>query len=162
MDAGSLPVTPHNVVIMLRPDGRVFIETYSQPHTGARISDGFPLVLAGLEDPVVLGQAILDGLERSTYDVYSADELRSRPTLDELFAWAGARNWKQYTRGSKAVSVYARYAVGPPTSANISPEERKRSGAYAPIDDAYREGVHFQSAEELGRSVQEAMKVARA
>ncbi|SDQ17105.1 hypothetical protein [Leucobacter chromiiresistens] len=162
MDAGSLPVHPHNASIMLRPDGRVFIETYSQPHTGAWISDGFPIVLAGLEGPVVLGEAILDGLERSTYDVYSADELRSRPTLDELYAWAGVRNWKQYTKGSKSVSVYSRYAVAPPTSANISPEERERSGACAPIDDAYREGVRFQSAEELGRLVQEAMNDARA
>ena len=58
--------------------------------------------------------------------------------------------------------MYARYAVGPPTSANISPKERERSGAYAPIDDAYREGVRFQSAEELGRLVQEAMNDARA
>ncbi|KTR85529.1 hypothetical protein [Leucobacter chromiiresistens] len=149
-------------MVMLRPDGRVFIEVYSRPVQGTWTLNGVPDVIPGIDDAERLGKAILDALERSTWRVIANPDPRNNPVTREVLKWAGARDWKQYTKGSKAVSVHARYAVGPPTSANISPKERERSGAYAPIDDAYREGVHFESAEALGRLVQEAMKVARA
>ena len=162
VDAEDLPVTPHNIVVMLRPDGRVFIEVYSRPVQGTWTLNGVPDVIPGIDDAERLGKAILDALERSTWRVIANPDPRNNPVTREVLKWAGARNWKQYTRGSKAVSVYARYAVAPPTSVDISPGARERSGAFVPIRDAHREGVRFQSAEELGRLVQEAMKVARA
>ncbi|MFD5599346.1 hypothetical protein ACFWHR_04745 [Leucobacter sp. NPDC058333] len=147
---------------MLRPDGRVFIEVYSLPVQGTWTLDGIPAVVPSIEDAEILGQAVLDGLERSSWRIIPAPDPRDNPMVQEVLDWAGARNWKAYTKGSRAVSVYSRYSVAPPTAVDISPYERENSGAYSPIDEEHQEGVVFEGAEELGRLVQEAMKVARA
>lgn len=162
MDTRSLPLNPHNVKVLLRPDGRVFIEVYSQPHDGpAWILDGFPAVLQSTQDAKTLGKAILEGLEKSTYDLRSADELWNRPTMEEFLKWAGARNWKAYTKGSKAVGVYSRYSIAPPATIDITPEKRESNGGFSPIVEVCRDDVAFAGAEDLGRLVQEALKVTR-
>lgn len=162
MDTRSFPMIPHSVAVMLRPDGRVFIEVYSQPQSGAPTLDGLPLVLQGADDPKVLGQGVLDALERSTYDVMPAPDHRNNPMVKELLAWAGARNWKAYTKGSKSVSVFSRYSVAPPATVNITPDKRDSDGGFSSISEERRVDVAFTGAEELGRLVQEALKIARA
>lgn len=155
-------MNPHTVAVMLRPDGRVFVEVYSQPHTGASILDGLPAVLESADDAKALGKAVLDGLERSTFDLHSADELMNRPPMDEFLKWAGARNWKAYTKGSKSVTVFSRYSFAPPATVNITPQKRDSGGGFSPLSEERRVGVSFAGAEELGRLLQEALKLARA
>lgn len=162
MDTRSLPVTPHSVAVMLRPDGRVFIEVYSRPINGPATIDGLPAVLPRIDDAAVLGDAILQGLERSTFRTMPAPDPGNNPMVEEILTWAGARDWKSYTKGSKSVGIFARYLTAPPTTVSITPEAWNRKGGFSPIDDEYRENVPFASAEELGRLVQQAMKVARA
>ena len=98
-DAEDLPVTPHNVVVMLRPDGRVFIEPYSRPIQGTWTLDGIPEVVPDIQDAKALGTAILNALERSSWRVIPEPDPRDDPVVREVLKWAGARNWKQYTKG---------------------------------------------------------------
>jgi hypothetical protein len=162
MDTAGIPMNPHNVHVILRPDGRIFIEVYSQPHSGAWVIDGLPVVLQSVDDAKALGQAVLDALERSTYDVIPAPDHRNNPMVKELLAWAGVRTWKAYTKGSKSVGLYSRYSIAPPATVNITPEQRDSDGGYTPIMEEHRVDVAFAGAEDLGVLVQEALKVARA
>lgn len=156
-------MNPHSAIVRLRPDGRVFVEVYSQPHDGpAWVLDGLPFVLQSAPDAKALGKAVLDALERSTYDVIPAPDPRNNPMVKQLLEWAGVRNWKAYTKGSKSVDVDSRYAVAPPATVDLTPKERDSDGGYTPIMEEHRVDVAFAGAEELGRLVQEALKVARA
>ncbi|MFD5599344.1 hypothetical protein ACFWHR_04735 [Leucobacter sp. NPDC058333] len=139
----------------------MFIEVYSQPHDGPETLDGLPIVLQSAEDAKALGQAVLDALERSTFEVISAPDPRNNPMLKKLLTWAGVRNWASYAKGSKSVGVFSRYSVAPPATINITPEKWDSDGGFSPIMEERQVEVPFVGVEELGALLQDAMKLAR-
>lgn len=154
-------MTPHSATVELRPDGRVFVQVYSQPQGQTWIVDGLPTVLSDGDDPEALGEAVIAALGRSTVDVLPARDLRANPPSSDLLAWAGARSWAAYTRGVRSVDIDARYD-SELTTVDITPEARERTGATVPVMEHRRLGVMVESPAQLGREIQAALAFATA
>lgn len=149
-------MTEHFVRVSLLPDGRVFIQPYSFTENGFRIGDGLPMVLPDLANSDRLGAALTEALNASNQRALPARDLRADPPDREFLAWLGVRTYSQYMRGVRSVSLRAIYdqVVADVTitpSRNAGP-----GGGFTAIADE-QISVMYESPEQLGRAVQEAM-----
>jgi hypothetical protein len=151
-----------SVSVELQKNGRVFVQPYSKTFEGASIGDGLPAVIASMTDAQVLGSSIVAGLHASNRRPLPNRNLRVDPPDRELLEWLGLRTYGQYMRGVRTLSVRATYDNTDIAEVTITPERNEGPrGGFTPILEE-RFSIDFESPEQLGRAVQEAMKKARA
>lgn len=146
----------HSVSVELQRAGRVFVQPYTQTLEGASIADGLPTVIASIEDAEVLGAAVVHALGVSNRRPLPPRDLRVDPPGREFLEWLGLRSYVQYAKGVRTVSVRATYSdrIG---EVVLTPERNEgRRGGFTPIVED-RSTLSFESPEQLGRAVQEAM-----
>ena len=144
-------------------DGRVFVVTYSKTVDGHRLIDGTPAVVADPSDVVLLGEAVITGLQRSSEGKLPARDTHKFPPDADFLAWVGAASFAHYAKGVKSVSVWAANGEGEDlTIVEVTPEANggPRKG-FTPIDG---EVATLQSpgAMKLGQAVQAALEIANA
>jgi hypothetical protein len=154
------PMKQRHVDVMLYRDKRVFLFVYSRCENGPSISVGLPTVLPSISDSATLGSALVQCLHESNATVLPACDWRADPPDRELLQWLGLTTYKQYQRGVRSVSVSAKFSDAP-AEIEITPERNERRGGFTPISEK-RLSIMFESAEQLGRAVGEAMKKATA
>ncbi|MCI1018871.1 hypothetical protein HWD99_09560 [Microbacterium sp. C5A9] len=148
--------------VELQRDGRVFIQPYSKTWEGASIGDGLPSVIASMTDAQVLGSSIVAALHASNRRPLPNRNLRVDPPDREFLEWLGLRTYGQYMKGVRTLSVRAAYDNDDIAEVMITPERNGGPrGGFTPLSDE-RRTVMFESPEQLGRAVQEAMKRATA
>ncbi|MCI1018870.1 hypothetical protein HWD99_09555 [Microbacterium sp. C5A9] len=152
------PLKKRNVNVMLYRDRRVFLFVYSDCVNGPSVSLGLPKVVAALTDADALGSAILQGLRESNATVHPARDWRADPPDREFLEWLGLATYRQYQRGVRSVDVSAAFDHEP-QEIEVVPERNERRGGFTPISQ-WRRMLTFESPEQLGRAVQEAMKKA--
>lgn len=144
-------------------DGRVFVVTYSRTVDGHRLIDGVPSVVTDVSDAMLLGEAVVAGLQRSSEGKLPARDTREFPPDADFLAWVGAPSFAHYAKGVKSVSVWAANGQGENlTSVEVTPEANggPRKG-FTPIDGEVA-ALHSPSAMELGQAVQAALSTATA
>jgi hypothetical protein len=138
----------------------VFVHPYSLTESGFRIMDGLPDVVESLEDAEVLGEALVAALYASNRRSLPDRNLRTDPPDREFLAWLGVRSYGQYMSRVRDVGVLAFFddQIG---EVELTPSRNEGSrGGFTPILEE-RFSITFESAEQLGRAVQEAMKRAK-
>lgn len=147
----------HSVSVELQRDGRVFVQPYSKTSEGASIGDGLPAVIASMTDAHVLGSSIVAALHASNRRPLPNRNLRVDPPDREFLEWRGLRTYGQYMRGVRTLSVRAAYDDDDLAEVTITPERNGGSrGGFTPMSEE-RRSVTFESPEQLGRAVHEAM-----
>lgn len=151
----------HIVSVDWLKDGRVLVQPYSCTANGFDIGDGLPHVLRGSSDAAELGQIVLQALGESNRRPLPARDLRADPPDRELLAWMGLKTAGQYMKGVREVSLYAVYD-SEITTVRIAPQ--RNGGPRGAFTDIKEERVilDYESPEQLGRAVQEAMTKATA
>ena len=149
----------HYVRVSAQRDGRVFVQPMSFTANGFMISDGLPEVVDGIDDAEVLGVVVTAALHTSNRRPLPARDLRNDPPDREFLAWLGVRSWSQYKRGVRSLGVLAMFddeiaEVSLTPSRNDGPR-----GGFTPISEE-RFSITFESPEQLGRAVQDAMSKA--
>ena len=151
-----------SVSVELQRDGRVFVQPYSKTFEGASIADGLPAVIASMADAQVLGSSIVAALHASNRRPLPNRNLRVDPPDRELLEWLGLRTYGQYMRGVRTLRVRASYDNTDIAEVTITPScNEGPRGGFTPILEE-RRTVTYETPEQLGRAVQEAMKKATA
>ncbi len=121
--------------------------------------DGLPNVLKSHEEARILGDAVVAALHASNRAPLPDRDLRVDPPDREFLAWLGLRSYGQYMRKVRDVGVLAFFddQIG---EVELTPSRNEGSrGGFTPLSDE-RRTVMFESPDQLGRAVQEAMKKA--
>jgi len=137
----------------------VFVHPYSLTVSGFSIMDGLPNVLKSHEEARILGDAVVAALHASNRAPLPDRDLRVDPPDREFLAWLGLRSYGQYMRKVRDVGVLAFFddQIG---EVELTPSRNEGSrGGFTPLSDE-RRTVMFESPDQLGRAVQEAMKKA--
>jgi hypothetical protein len=152
-------VRGHSVHVSVQRDGRVFVHPYSLTVSGFSIMDGLPNVLKSQEEARILGDAVVAALHASNRAPLPDRDLRVDPPDREFLAWLGLRSYGQYMRKVRDVGVFA-FFDGQIEEVSLTPFRNEGSrGGFTPILEE-RFSITFESPEQLGRAVQEAMKKA--
>lgn len=152
---GKEGIRDRSVEVIVKPNGRVFIDVYSTTMNQFSIVDGPPVTLSSLDDARALGLAVLEAMSRSNRMFLPARNLRTQPLGGELLEWRKAKSWAEYRRHARTVSLSATCAEAP-TLIMARPWHNRGRGISVPIPDA-RFSIDYESPEQLGRAVQEAM-----
>ncbi|WP_312171059.1 hypothetical protein [Microbacterium sp.] len=137
----------------------MFVHPYSLTVSGFSIMDGLPNVLKSHEEARILGDAVVAALHASNRAPLPDRDLRVDPPDREFLAWLGLRSYGQYMRKVRDVGVLAFFddQIG---EVELTPSRNEGSrGGFTPLSDE-RRTVMFESPDQLGRAVQEAMKKA--
>lgn len=151
----------HIVSVDWLKDGRVLVQPYSCTTNGFDIGDGLPHVLMGNTDAAELGEVVVQALHESNRRPLPARNLRTDPPERELLAWMGLKTVGQYMKGTRGVSLYAVYD-SEITTVRILPQRNGGArGAFTGIKEE-RVVLDYESPEQLGRAVQDALQKATA
>lgn len=101
----------------------------------------------------------MEALKLSNIRPLPSRNLRTDPPSAEFLSWLGLKTYAQYARGVRRISVDASFH-DVIELLRLTPEHNggARSG-FTPISE-HRLTMHYESPEQLGRAVQEAMKKA--
>lgn len=145
----------HLISVARKPNGRVFIDTYFEIANGPSAIHGPPLVLQSMDDARQLGEAVLEGLAVSYRRILPERNLRiHRPQCDYPRA-RQAKTWSEYRRHVTMVDVTAVYEEQI-EEITLTPNHNMGRSSSVPISEAAFT-ITYESAEQLGRAVQEAM-----
>lgn len=151
----------HIVSVHWFKDGRVLVQPYSRTTNGFNISDGLPHILRENGDATELGKVVVQALDESNRRPLPARDLRADPPERELLAGLGLKTVGQYMKGTRGVSLYAVYD-SEITTVRILPQRNGGArGAFTGIEEE-RVVLDYESPEQLGRAVQDALQKATA
>lgn len=158
----SRPSLRHSICVVRKPNGSVFIDIYFRAANGPNMIDGPPLRLESMDDAELLGAAVLEGLTTSYSRILPACNPRTAPPKLEDLQWRGAKTWSEYLQHATSVHVDVYAERGEQGEAiAITPNHNLGRSRSEPIPDAASTLI-YESAEQLGRAVQEAMTKATA
>ncbi|WP_029146347.1 hypothetical protein [Microbacterium luticocti] len=153
-------MTDRLVSVELQKDSRIFIVTYSRTTDGHRLIDGVPIVVPTADDATALGEAVVNGLLRSTTGVLPPRDTSVSPPDAEFLRWAGVETYAKYAKGVRTVEVWAD-GDGELEDIEITPEGNQGArGGFVPLGDP--ESITFNGPTQLGEAVQRALALATA
>ncbi len=148
-------MTQRVIAVNLLKDGRVLFHTYTQTVDGFRILDGLPEVLLAIDDSLAVGGAVVAALRASNRRPLPSRNLRTHPPDRELLQWLGLKSYGQFMRGVRSVQLIADFDEEIGDVAVSSLHNGGKEG-FVPIQgEAFT--LSFESPEQLGRAVQQAM-----
>ena len=148
-------MTQRVIAVNLLRDSRVFVHTYTETVDGFRIIDGLPRVLGGIGDSIAVGDAVVAALRASNRRPLPSRNLRIHPPDRDLLQWLGLRSYGQFMRGVRSVQLIADFdeEIGDIT---VSPLRNGGKEGFMTIQGGAFT-LSFDSPEQLGRAVQQAM-----
>lgn len=145
----------HSVGVVVKRNGRVFIDIRSRTENGFALPVGAPLAIDSSDDATLLGETILQGLAQSNREFLPERNLRTHPLGGEVFDLRKVKSWAEWVRHARLVSIRADYddAVG---EIRITPWHN-HGRSRASVVEGGEVTIVYESPAQLGRAVQEAM-----
>lgn len=133
--------------------GSFVVSSYSATTAGFDVMNGWFVALGEDAADEALGEAVLTALSHCESDV-PVPPRESNP-IAPLLQSIGAKDWAEYAKGVKAVSVRASDEL------RIVPTENRGRDGFVEISDETASVAATASAAELGRAVRDALTRAR-
>lgn len=147
------------VEVEMQRDGRIFVHSLSTTPDGVHVFNGLPRVVGPETDAEEFGVILADALNDSNRRPLPERDLFLNPPDREFLDWLGVSTFGRYMRGVRSVGLFARYD-NVLESVYVTPRRNEGNrGGFTPIMEE-RVLLDYESPEQLGRAVQEAMKKA--
>lgn len=148
----------HSVGVVVKKNGRVFIDIHAMTENGFTLPVGAPLALDSSDDATLLGETILKGLSQSNREFLPERNLRTHPLGGEVFELRKVKSWAEWVRHARLVSIRADYD-DVVREIRITPWHNHGRNRVSVVEEG-EVTIVYESPEHLGRAVQEAIALA--